>query len=205
MALNTFSALKTAIANFLNRSDLTTTIPDFITLAEAQVNRRLRVREMVGRSTASIADGYLAVPSDFLGTRTITLATDPTSILKYVSPDEAETLKATVYTGTGTPKVYTVLGDEFQFLPAPDATYTANMTYWKTIPALSDSNTSNWLLAAHPDVYLYGALTQSAPYLGVDDRINTWGTLFTTALTDMKKEDAHNAYGGTLNMRARSL
>jgi len=205
MALNTYATLKTAVASFLNRSDLAASITDFVTLAEAQMNRRLRVREMVGRSTASLTDEFLAVPGDFLGTRTVTIATDPTAILRYVSPDEAERLKATVYTATGTPKVYTVLGDEFQFLPAPDDTYTVNMTYWKAIPALSDNNTSNWVLAAHPDAYLYGALLQSAPFLGTDERIAVWGRMFMEIISDMMKEDAHNSYGGTLNMRPKTF
>ena len=46
MALNNYANLKTAIANFLARDDLTTEIDDFIDLTEADFNRRLRVRAM---------------------------------------------------------------------------------------------------------------------------------------------------------------
>ena len=42
MALTTYAELKTSVGDWLNRSDLTTAIPDFISLAEAQIERNLR-------------------------------------------------------------------------------------------------------------------------------------------------------------------
>ena len=45
MALTTYTELKASLANWLNRSDLTTEIADdFIKLAEADFNSKLRVR-----------------------------------------------------------------------------------------------------------------------------------------------------------------
>ena len=57
MALSTYSELKTSVADWLNRSDLTSAVPDFISLAEAQVERRLRTRQMIVRATATIEIG----------------------------------------------------------------------------------------------------------------------------------------------------
>ena len=42
MALSNYTELKASIADFLNRDDLTSVIPDFITLAESQINRDIR-------------------------------------------------------------------------------------------------------------------------------------------------------------------
>jgi hypothetical protein len=79
------------------------------------------------------------------------------------------------------------------------------MSYYKKIPALSDSNTSNWLLAKSPAMYLYGALVQSAPYLRDDDRITTWGTLYKEAFNDLMLEEQRSNFSGTTpRMRARS-
>ncbi len=92
-----------------------------------------------------------------------------------------------------------MVGDEFQFIPIPDASYLVELTYWRRIPPLSDTNTTNWILSDHPDAYLYGALVQSAPYLMDDSRITTWGTLFTAALDDMNN-DPMPAEGITLTV-----
>lgn len=161
---------------------------------------------MTGRSTATLSGEFIAQPTDFRGPRSMQISSsNPITPLKYVSPYEAMKLEGGAYTGTGKPRVYTILGDEFQFMPAPDTSYTLEMTYWKNVPALSDSNTSNWLLAAHPDAYLYGALTQSAPYLGNDERLGTWGRLFMSIIDDLNQDDATASYGGNLNIRARAF
>ena len=44
MALATYSDLKASVADFLNRTDLTSTIPDFIALAEADINSHFDLR-----------------------------------------------------------------------------------------------------------------------------------------------------------------
>ena len=58
MAINTYSTLQTAVANWLDRDDLTARIPEFIALAETRINRALRIRAMETVSTAiSTASG----------------------------------------------------------------------------------------------------------------------------------------------------
>jgi len=182
MALSTYSDLKTSVADWLRRSDLTSAVPDFITLAEAQMNRQLRVRPMMARVTATISDEYSATPSDLIEVRSITLAGEP---LQYRTP-MAMDLLASQDTAATQPTDYSVVGSELRYYPAPDTSYSAALLYWQRIPALSASNTTNWVLTNHPDAYLYGALVQSAPYLRADDRLAVWGGLFTQALADIK-------------------
>ena len=73
MALSTFSELKTEIANYVDRSDLTNQIPTFIKLAEARINRLLRVRIMETVKIISLISGVkrYPLPSDYLQLRTI--------------------------------------------------------------------------------------------------------------------------------------
>jgi len=206
MALSTFAELKTAIASLLNRGDLTSSIPDFITLAESEMRRILHTRRVIGRSTATLTSQYIAMPTDFGGPRSVVLAsTDPKSQLRYVSPEKALELQEGAYTGTGQPRVYSVVGDELQFLPAPDGSYDLEMTYWRRLAALSDSATSNWMLTDHPDAYLYGSAKHSAPYLKDDQRIVVWGGLFESAMQHIEREDSQASFGGRLNMMARSF
>lgn len=193
MAITTYSELQTAIGSFLNREDMATIAPTFITMAEAQINRRLMkdgpVRQMMGRSDATIDAEYIAVPSDFLGAKAIYLSPNYLP-LDFVSPEEIVERKTLYPSETGDPQVFSVVGGQLQFWPwSGTGTFTGELTYWKTIPALTVSNTSNWLLAAYPDIYLYTSLIQSAPYLRDDARLTVWATLATAGLSDLTEAD----------------
>ena len=84
----------------------------------------------------------------------------------------------------GQPRYFTVFGDEIELAPTPDAAYTIEMVYRRTIPPLA-ANDPNWLLTLAPDLYLYGALLESAPYIKEDGRIQTWGLGFSSALNEL--------------------
>lgn len=109
MALTTYAELQTSIANWCNRSDIEAEVRDFIKLAEARINRRLRV--------------------------------------DYIQ----------IYQYTG--------GSDF---------------------TLSDSVTTNWLLQKHPDVYLYGALCESGPFLQDISLLAVFESRFERAMLDVQ-------------------
>lgn len=192
MTITSYAALQAAAAGWLHRADLAERIPDFIVLAEAQMNRRLRVRRMVARATASVAGGYAATPADFLGV--VTLEVDGVR-LGFVSPDLANSLATD---RSGRPAAYSIVGAELRLHPASAEPAAATLTYWAAIPPLSEAAPTNWVLTHHADAYLYGALTQAAPYLRDDERLQTWGTLFETALADIAKADAVESEGAPL-------
>ena len=210
MALDNYTDLQTAAGNWLNRADLAAQIPDFITIAETQLLRRFKMalaegkmlpRPMVANNAAfaiPAATEYVNLPADFLGVLSFTIdapAVNPTSIpqvqLDYIGPQNLAYLKQKrgQTASNDTPGVFTIIGSQFQFLPIPDVTYTGNLWYWQKFATLSASNASNWILANHPDVYLFGALTAAAPYLMDDARIETWGKLFVQAVEDVIASD----------------
>lgn len=206
MALTTYTELKTSIGDWLNRSDLTTAIPDFISLAEAQIERTLRTRQMIVRANASFDAQYGAVPSDFLETKSLKLtSTNPQTPLSFLSIDALDN-EAANYTASGKPKFFGVVGGQFRIVPTPDSNYTTELTYYAKLTKLSSSVASNWLLASSPDIYLYGALLQAAPYLQDDARIQTWATLYERALNDLQTADDRGASsGGALLTRAKTF
>jgi hypothetical protein len=206
MALTTYAELKTSIGDWLNRSDLTSVIPDFISLAEAQIERTLRARQMIVRANASFDAQYGAVPSDFLETKSLKLtSTNPQTPLEFLSIDALDQ-KAAEYTASGRPRFFGVVGGQLRIVPTPDSTYTTELTYYAKLSKLSTSNTSNWLLASSPDIYLYGSLLQAAPYLQDDARIQTWATLYERALNDLQTADDRGASsGGALLTRAKTF
>ena len=196
MALTSYTTLKASVADFLNRSDLTSVIPDFITLAEAEMRRRL---SDMARASATISTEYSEVPSDFGSVITFDLNTTPPTPLQYLAPDQF-TNDSPFYISTGPCLFYTVVAGEFRFMPAPGTSYTARLTYWRKITALSADNTSNWVLEDHPDAYLYGALKASAPYLKDDARISIWGQLFEEAMVSIETMTRKDMLGGTMQM-----
>jgi len=163
MALTSYSALRASIADWLNRDDLTSVIPDFISLAEAQLERRLPTQKMVKRVDITISAQFTTLPSDFLSAKSLVLtSTAPVQQLVFLTEDELDA-KKTVYRTTGKPQYFALIVDQVETLPPPDTSYTAELTYVATLAKLSDSNASNWILERHPDVYLYGSLLQAAP------------------------------------------
>jgi hypothetical protein len=206
MALTTYNELKTSVADWLNRTDLTAVVPDFISLAEAQIERTLRTRQMIVRATASIDTEYSAVPADFLETKSIKLNTNPVTALAFESIDAMDQLKATTYIASGKPQYFSIVGGQIRVLPVPDATYTAELTYYAKLSKLSSTNTTNWLLTQAPDVYLYGSLMQAAPYLKEDERITVWASIYARGLEELQIADDRGATsGGAIMMRARTF
>ena len=192
MPLATYSDLQAEIAAWLRRGDLSAELPGFIALAEAQMNRRLRVRPMATRLEQTWSAEYVNLPVDFLAERELTIATaGSTHRLAYLAPEQIDVCTRTI--SAGRPRFYGIYGGQLRLHPVPDAAYAGELVYLQAIPALSDANPSNWLLQSHPDAYLYGALTQSAPYLRADERLQTWGALFTTVLADIEAADRTGA------------
>ena len=197
MALSNYTELQASIADFLNRSDLTSVIPDFITMYEADLNRTLRVRDMSIRSRAPINSQYVKLPADFLGMRNIDLLTDPVTPLTYKNLQNLDIHRAG--DSTGKPLYYSVMQDSIEFAPVPDGDYTIEIVYYQKIPALSAtaSNGVNWLLTDHPDAYLYGSLMHSAPYLQADERIGLWAGKYNQILEQIKKSDEQAKFSGS--------
>lgn len=198
MALSTFSELKTDLANWLDRSDLTAQIPSFIKLAEARISRDLKIRAMETRSTASTtaSDRTLGLPTGYLEMRNIQLNTDPITSLEYLSPEMMDRLWGG--STSGTPKTYTLIGDELFLGPAPDSVMTIEMAYYKKFDALSSSTTTNWLLTNAPDVYLYGSLLEAAPYLQDTENLQVWQAFYQEAVQRLQLADDRDRYSGSV-------
>ena len=202
MAITNYTELQSAVADFLNRDDLTSVIPTFISLAEAQMQRVIRHHTMMNRATAQIDTRYFVLPSDWLETARFHLIGDRTYRLELTSMDDMLQLRQANADISGRPSHFAHIGDQLEVYPSPSGTYNVELLYHQKIPALSASNTTNWLLTAHPDVYLYGALMQSAPYLDDDQRMQVWSTLYGNAVQAVNQESEKARYSGA-GMRMR--
>ena len=196
MSFATYSDLKTSIAGYLARSDLTNQIPDFITFAENRLRRELRVRQMLKSvTTATVSgDSTVEVPSDFLEIRDFVVLTNPIQPLSYSSPSALSNDPRA--SEVGVPKSYTILANEFLLSPPPDGVYTLRLLYYSAPAYMSSTNASNVFLTVAPDALLYAALLEAEPYLFNDGRVNTWGSMYDRAISSLTRSDENTQYSG---------
>lgn len=202
MSISTYAELKSTIADFLARDDLTTQIPNFIQLAEGRMNRELETREQQKRVTATLETGdeYVALPTDMREIREVKLNTSPIKVLDYYSPVGLDQSYGS--TSTGKPSGYSVVGRELKLRPVPDASYTAEIIYIGNLNSLSDSATTTLFLRS-PDLYLYGSLTEAYAYLLDEQRASVYDSKFTRALEEVKVDEQRSQYGsGSLSIKS---
>ena len=192
MSLESYSALKTEIANHLDRSDLTSDIDTFIDICEARNKRELRLadgsvippvllNDMQTRTSLTVNARHVSVPAGLIQAKHLRLLTSPVTVLTEVSAFEMSRIRTET---NGKPEFFTVHAD-IEFNKAPDASYSGEIIYYDTLTALSDSNTTNALLDEAPDIYLYGALAAAEPFLMHDERVAIWNGLYVDGRTGL--------------------
>ena len=197
MAINTYGTLQTAVANWLDRDDLTSRIPEFISLTEAIFNRTLRIRAMETIVSDNTPSGSKedALPTGYLQMREIHLETSPIVPLSYITPEIMYRIRAGSVNGR--PNSYTIMGENILFGPTPDSVYAYSMTYYKALEALSDNAPTNWAILNAPDMYLYGTLLQAEPFLMNDERVPLWERGFRQAISDLQEQDNKDRHSGS--------
>lgn len=196
-----WTELKASLAEWLNRSDLTSKIPEFIALAERRFNRVIVAPERETTTTASLAVEALSLPTDFWQLRSIYLDTDPRQKLEQVTLAVLRSEYADQTTGK--PRVFAIADGQFIFGPAPDATYTVEIVYTATIAPLDGTTATNWLLDKHPDIYLYGSLLAAEAYVWNDERLPVWKNALDEALGELAGVSNRQRYSAS-PMRLRS-
>ncbi len=199
-----YDELKAEIASWLDRTDLTTEIPGFIELAEGYANRKLRTQQQYAVVEATADSEYLALPDDWLETSNIDRDDRVWTPLEYLTPAQLVATRREHPT-QGRPRAYSVVGGRLRLLPEPDSSYTLRMEYYQKIPALSDNNTSNWLLENHPDVYLHGALFYANKYLRDPEGMAIAKADLDEALAEIYRTDQNAGIPKTPRMRAKVI
>tara|TARA_R110000868_G_scaffold262230_1_gene520559 strand:- start:357 stop:968 length:612 start_codon:yes stop_codon:yes gene_type:complete len=203
MTITNFGTLKTAIADTLNRDDLTSVIPQFVSLAQAQFNRKIRSHRQITRGSLTINTQFEALPADWLETIRITMDANPIRVLTQISMDDLTRYRTAIDNTTDAPVYFSHNGTDIELFPTPSTSYTGEITYYAKITALSADGDTNWLLTNNPDVYLYGSLVHTAPYLKDDARIALWAGLLAQAMDEIEDETAAARFGSPLRMRMR--
>lgn len=193
MALATYSDLKTTAADFLDRSDLTSVIPTFILLAEAKIRRVLR--GAVATATVTVSDYETPLPADFQEAVSLYHAGSTyRHEIALLSPNALSERRGQM-ASTGIPQYGAIVNRKLRVVPAPQEAFDLTLDYYADLEPLSDTQTTNWLLTDHPDVYLTGTLAEAEPYLKNDERVGLWREQFMQGLVDISLKYDRQHYG----------
>jgi len=196
MSITTYSELKTAVANWLNRSDLTTYIPDLVMLGEKRIYRDLRIRAMETALSSTISSGVVALPSDYVELKSAYVDGSPTQVLQ-------RKIVGFIYekyparSSGGKPKFIAREGSSFIFGPYPDSAYTIKGIYYARLTALSDSNTTNWFTTNAPDLLLFASLCEAEVFIKNDERMVLWQAKYDQIVSQLTAEDQREQYSGS--------
>jgi hypothetical protein len=205
VAFTSYGELQTAILKWLNRAgdtEAASACPDWIALAEDEMRMgmgRLHVRqgETVNEAFA-ITSAYTDLPSGFFGLRAIVIAGVSPRVLEYMAPGTADTWPS--LDTAGEPRYYTIQGNKIRVFPAPDGAYTANLTYY-ALPSLTGSNPTNWLLAAHPKLYLYASLAEAAAFFEDAEKAALYEAKREQLLNAIAASDSAFGFGSSMQIR----
>jgi hypothetical protein len=174
MALATCSDLKSAVATWLARSgdtQITSNVSDFIEMAEAHINRNLRVRQMETVQTFMTTSGVANLADDYLAWKRMTWLGDTYVSLEYVTPDMLNRAHPAVEDGI--PSLFTIQGSDIIIRPTDDTT-NFEFLYYAKLTALSADGDTNWLLDQNPDLYLAATLAEANAFLINPDHASLW-------------------------------
>jgi len=192
-----YTSLKASIAERLHRSDLTSLIPEFIADAEARIYNDLRIQAMEESYSQAIASGVAALPTGFMEWKF--LYVDASSAKKLTRKD-AEWIYTNYPTRSaeGTPVFFAREGSNLIFGPYPTDGLTVKGVYYKRPAALSDSNTTNWLIENAPDLLRYAALTEAAVHTRDAEAHQVFDGKTVQLLRRVQKTDDQESFSGSV-------
>ena len=210
-----YTTLVAAIADFLDRKDLEGQIPLFLQMCESAVNRDLRTHKMIckGQTVGSRRDNFIPLPDNWLEGRNVEVIMlvenpdDPPNLIdgdkfqaSYQPPDGIDQMKQNniQWRPTGKNQVhYTYYGDVIEIYPDPGQDFRVVMEYYERLPSLAVATPVNHLLISDPDVFLYGSLIHSAPFLRDDPRLAVWGQMYGSAVAKLNKTSERSMTSGS--------
>jgi len=194
LSITTYSELQTAVSNWLKRSDLTSYIPDFVTLGEARIFRELRSVDMETSFSTAITTGVISLPTSYLALKFSYINSSP---VQWLGRKTARWIYENYPTRSSdsTPKFIAREGQSFIFGPYPDSGYTVKGVYYKNIGPLSSS--AHAVFTNNPDLYLFAALVAATPFIKDDKRVVLWEAQYQGILKSEQGRSDKEEYSGS--------
>ncbi len=202
--ITSYATLLAQVADHLNRTDMTVSIPTLVQLAEGTLTADRRVRKLHNKSDYVVSTSPANLPDDCGPIEALEHA-GPTYFGPITIVGSGQIGSILANGTTGVPSYAARVGNQLRLGPAPDASYTLNLAYWLELKRLSETVTTNWLLLDHPEIYLHAALMEAAPYLKNDDRIPVWEKFLENALNKLNDKVERLQFSGNMSRRPRRV
>jgi hypothetical protein len=216
-SIKDYQSLCNAVQEELNRYDLTSAIPLFTQLATKRIERdlsRAKHQMMIKRAATVFFDLYCSLPCDYIAAHQL-METNTDILVDYIGPNESKEWLSGRYPIPNRTNVktniayYTIIGDQLRIFPYDPLGYKRvdnawlDFWYYAQLPELTPSAPTNWVLTRYSDIYFYGTLAHSAPYLKADERLNTWESIYSRLMADIETEAERGVRSGTRLVAAR--
>jgi len=216
-SIKDYQSLCNAVADELNRYDMVSSIPIFTQLATKRIERdlsRAKHQYMIKRAATVFFDIYTTLPCDYIAAHQL-METDTGVLVSYIGPNESKEWLSGKYPIPARTDhrskiaYYTIIGDQLRIFPYDPIGYqkvdNAHLDFWfyAQLPELNNQNPTNWVLQRYPDLYFYGALAHTAPYLKADERLQLWDGIYTRLMADIETEAERGVRSGTRLVAAR--
>lgn len=201
--ITNYATLKTAVADYLARDDLTTFIPNFVQAAERELDARLNLRNEETALSVNVSSGVAAVPADFKALKFAYYNGNKAIPLQWVTIDELYRDYPTRSTGaSSSPSVISREAGNFIFGPvAADGTGALKGVYYATQDSLETTDGS-WYVTNHPEVLLYGACREAAVFIKDPEQYAYWDKMFEQRIVYIRQQECAEAQSmGSLVIR----
>lgn len=196
-----YSEIVSLALSYADRSDteVTSRVDDFLRVVESRATRLMKVQRMVARTATPTVAGqeYYALPTDFGGIRDIeirdTLASTDRTTLHYLAPEQMNAYA----NSTDTRLYYTIIANQIQIMPTSD-NQVLEIVYYRRIPELSSTATTNWLSETNPDIYVFGLLVEISAFVKDPEAGVMWDRRFNEAITQVTAEDSVSRWSGPM-------
>lgn len=186
MAISTYDELKTAITDWMARTDISGSAADFITLAEARLNRMLNAVSTTATLTCTAGSSTLSISSLSVVEPVALFLTD--DLIEYEVPPAANGT-FTILTESGFPQAWAIEGTNIKFDRPCETAYSARFVYQGRF-ALSDAAPTNDFLTNHPDLYLAAALVWGNSYVKDVPALSAWAQLLSGFEAEVRNNEA---------------
>jgi len=205
-----FSTMQDRVASYLDRTDLTTYIRNWINDTRVDIALKYNFKYLYTEASASTVAGTkrYALPSDYLGHLVIWCANkklmklDSREADELTKTDSAQVAYPRILTTeggstidststTGPPDYYIERGMEFELYPTPHSTYTMTISYYQQpLTWTSAQGTAyDYMSTFHYEAIMWGACLRGAMYLDDDENTSKFGTLYERSIMEMIKRE----------------
>lgn len=200
------------VDTYLARDDLTggADATTYLRIAEAKIRRRVRTTDREVTTQLSATGRTVALPSDYLSLRSISLDSALDRTIDYLTPERIR--EAPIWNNSGggltdnTAQAYTIEGGNLVFAPAPtaEAPVTFDIVYNASYAPLVNASDTNTLLTNNYDIYLFAVLFEAASYLQDIELAAAYNSRFEAAITELERSERRKRYSGSALFRTGS-